>query len=167
MQRWYLIRSKPGAETEAQLHLQRQQYLTYLPRLLQSVRLRRQMRMRVGPLFPRYLFLQLDEGRQCIAPVRSTSGVANVVRFGGRFAIVPDGLIAELRAREDPETGLHSVRATARLTPGMQVRIDVGAFAGLEGVFERAEGADRVVVLLTLLGQERQVQLAAEVVSAA
>src|SRR5579864_1987391 len=107
MRRWYLIHSKVGAEREAQLHLQRQQYQTYLPRLLQRVRRRGQLRMQVAPLFPRYLFLQLDEGRQSLAPVRSTSGVANVVRFGGRFATVRDGIIKELRAREDPETGLH------------------------------------------------------------
>jgi len=167
MRRWYLIHSKVGAEREAQLHLQRQQYQTYLPRLLQRVRRRGQLRMQVAPLFPRYLFLQLDEGRQSLAPVRSTSGVANVVRFGGRFATVRDGIIKELRAREDPETGLHSLCVPARLTPGMAVRIDGGAFTGLEGVFERAEGTDRVVVLLTLLGQERQVHFPAEVVSAA
>jgi transcriptional antiterminator RfaH len=167
MPRWYLIHSKVGAEREAQLHLQRQQYLTYLPRLLQRVRRRGQLRVQVAPLFPRYLFLQLDEGRQSLAPVRSTSGVANVVRFGGRFATVHDGIIKELRAREDPETGLHSLCVPARLTRGMPVRIDGGAFTGLEGVFERAEGADRVVVLLTLLGQERPVHFPAEVVSAA
>jgi len=167
MRRWYLIHSKQGAEREAQVHLQRQQYQTYLPRLLQRVRRRGQPRMHVVPLFPRYLFLQLDEGRQCLAPVRSTSGVANVVRFGGRFATVPDEVIAELRAREDPETGLHNLCSPARLRPGMEVRIDGGAFAGLEGVFERADGADRVVVLLTLLGEERQVRLPADLVSAA
>jgi transcriptional antiterminator RfaH len=166
MRRWYLIHSKLRAEHEAQLHLQRQEYQTYFPRLLQRVRRRGRLRMQVGPLFPRYLFLQLDEGRQSLAPVRSTSGVAGIVRFGGRFATVPDGLIEELRARADPETGLHSLCVPARLTPGMQVRIDGGAFAGLEGVFERAEGADRVVVLLSLLGEERQVHLPAELVSA-
>jgi transcriptional antiterminator RfaH len=166
MRRWYLIHSKLRAEREAQLHLQRQEFQTYFPRVLQRVRRRGQLRMQVGPLFPRYLFLQLDEGRQCLAPVRSTSGVASIVRFGGRFATVPDGLIAELRGREDPETGLHVLCVPERLTRGTQVRIDGGAFAGLEGVFERAEGADRVVVLLTLLGQEREVQLPAEVVSA-
>jgi transcriptional antiterminator RfaH len=166
MRRWYLIHSKLGAEREAQLHLQRQQYQTYLPRLLQRVRRRGQLRMQVAPLFPRYLFLQLDEGRECLAPVRSTSGVADVVRFGGRFATVPDRIIEALRAREDPETGLHSLCLPARLTPGTHVRIEAGAFAGLEGVFGRAEGGERVVVLLTLLGQEREVHLPAEVVSA-
>jgi len=166
MRRWYLIHSKVGAEREAQLHLQRQHYDTYLPRLLQRVRRRGQLRLQVGPLFPRYLFLQLDEGRQSLAPVRSTSGVANIVRFGGRFATVPERIIEALRAREDPQTGLHCLCLPARLTPGAHVRIEGGAFAGLEGVFERAEGADRVVVLLRLLGQERQVQLPSEVVSA-
>ncbi len=167
MRRWYLIHSKPGAEREAQLHLQRQGYQTYLPRLLQSVRRRGQPRLQVVPLFPRYLFLELDEGRQCLTPVRSTSGVANVVRFGARFATVPDAILRELRSREDPDTGLHQLHTAAPLAPGAQVRIDGGAFAGLEGVFERADGAHRVVVLLKLLGQERQVQFPAELVSAA
>jgi len=167
MRRWYLIHSKPGAEREAQLHLQRQQYQTYLPRLAQRVRCQGRFLVRVGALFPRYLFLQLDEGRQCLTPVRSTSGVASVVRFGAQFATVPDGIIDRLRAREDPHTGLHSLCLPERLERGARVRVDGGAFSGLEGVFERAEGTDRVVVLLTLLGQERQVHLPAELVGAA
>jgi transcriptional antiterminator RfaH len=167
MRRWYLIHSKPGAEAEAQLHLQRQQYQTYLPRLVQRLRRRGRVRLQVGPLFPRYLFLRLDEGRQCLTPVRSTCGVASVVRFGAQFATVPDAIVDELRAREDPDSGLHSLCLPGRLERGTQVRIDGGAFSGLEGVFERAEGADRVVVLLTLLGEQRPVHLSAELVSAA
>jgi transcriptional antiterminator RfaH len=167
MRRWYLIHSKPGAEAEAQRHLQRQQYQTYLPRLVQRLRRRGRVRLQVGALFPRYLFLRLEEGRQCLTPVRSTSGVASVVRIGARFATVPDEIIDELRSREDPDTGFHSLCLPERLERGAQVRIDGGAFSGLEGVFERAEGAERVVVLLTLLGEERPVQLPAELVSAA
>jgi len=37
------------------------------------------------------------------------------------------------------------------------VRISTGPFEGLEGVFERQAGADRVVVLLRLLGQNASV----------
>jgi transcriptional antiterminator RfaH len=167
MRRWYLIHTKPAGESKAQLHLQRQDYQTYFPRLLQTVRRNGQSRMQVNPLFPRYLFLYLDEGRQCLTPVRSTLGVANVVRFGTRFATVPDEIIRELRAREDPESGLHSLRIPPAFGPGVRVRIAAGAFAGLEGIFEREDGVNRVVVLLKLLGEDRQVHFPAEFVSAA
>jgi transcriptional antiterminator RfaH len=166
MRRWYLIHTKPAGERGAQLQLQRQNYQTYLPRLIQTVRRRGRPRAQIGPLFPRYLFLNLDEGRQCLAPVRSTPGVANVVRFGACFATVPDEIVRQLREREDPETGLHTLHPPP-LARGTSVRITSGVFAGLEGVFEREEGADRVVVLLSLLGQERQVRFPAELVSAA
>jgi transcriptional antiterminator RfaH len=98
--------------------------------------------------------------------VRSTLGVANVVRFGAHFATVPDEIIRQLREREDPQTGLHTLHPPP-VAPGTAVRITAGVFAGLEAVFEREEGADRVVVLLSLLGQKRQVRFPAELVSAA
>src|SRR5579862_5350548 len=131
MRRWYLIHSKPAAETHAQLQLQRQGYQTYFPRLLQTVRRHGRPRTQINPLFPRYLFLHLDEGRQCLTPVRSTLGVANIVRFGARFATVPDEIVGELRAREDPESGLHKLRPPPALGPGIPVRIAAGPFTGL------------------------------------
>jgi transcriptional antiterminator RfaH len=166
MRRWYLIHTKPAGEREAQRQLQRQDYRTYLPRLLRTVRRRGLPRVQIAPLFPRYLFLNLDEGRQSLAPVHSTFGVASVVRFGARFATVPDAIVRQLREREDPQTGLHSLKPL-RLTPGTPVRVTAGVFAGLEGIFEREEGAERVVVLLGLLGEERQVRFPAALVSAA
>lgn len=166
MRRWYLIHTKPAGEREAQRQLERQDYRTYLPRLIQTVRRRGLSRVRISPLFPRYLFLHLDEGRQSLAPVHSTFGVAGIVRFGVRFATVSDAIVRQLREREDPQTGLHNLKPP-RLRPGSLVRVTEGVFAGLEGVFEREEGAERVVVLLTLLGQERQVRFPAGLVSAA
>ena len=165
MDRWYLIHTKALGERAAQRQLERQDYRTYLPRLIQTVRRRGQPRGQIAALFPRYLFLNLDEGRQSLAPVHSTVGVARVVRFGARFATVPDAIVRQLREREDPLTGLHTLQLP-RLTPGTPVRVTAGVFAGIEGVFEREEGAERVVVLLSLLGQERQVCFPAGLVSA-
>jgi transcriptional antiterminator RfaH len=153
MQRWYLIHTKPLGERLAKMHLERQGFRVYLPRATQAVRSGGQWRDRVVALFPRYLFLQLNEGRQSLAPVRSTTGVTEVVRFGSRYTIVPDGVISDLLARADPSTGLHRLLRPSELTVGMPVQIRHGPFDGLDGVFEREAGDDRVVVLLTLLGQ--------------
>jgi transcriptional antiterminator RfaH len=159
MLRWYLIHTKPFGEADAQSNLTRQGYHVYLPRLLQSVRRREGWRDTVSALFPRYVFLQLCEGEQSLGPVRSTVGVSDIVRFGSRYAIVPEQVIDELGSRTDPDSGLHQLTIRGRLKSGTPVTITMGPLAGLEGVFEREAGEDRVLLLLQLLGQEASVRV--------
>ena len=80
--RWYLIHTKPTREVAAEVNLQRQGYQVYYPRLLRPTLVNGRWIDRVASLFPRYLFLRLAVGRQAMGPVRSTVGVANIVRFG-------------------------------------------------------------------------------------
>ncbi len=162
MLRWYLIHTKPSGEMLALANLQRQGYAVYLPRLLQHVRRGSRRYARVGPLFPRYLFLRLREGQQPLAPVTFTVGVAGIVRFGSRYAVVPDEVIRDLRGRADPASGLHSLLEQGCLTPGAAVRITEGPFDGLEGIFQRQAGAERVIILLSLLGRSAPVCVRAD-----
>jgi transcriptional antiterminator RfaH len=148
MLRWYLIHTKPVREGVAEENLRRQGYEIYLPRMLQ-----------------RYLFLQLSEGHQALSPVRSSVGVAGVVRFGTRYAIVSHQIITQLRLRADPESGLHYLAKHPSLARGATVRITAGPFEGLDGVFEREAGSARVVVLLNLLGQDAAVRIPADAVA--
>jgi transcriptional antiterminator RfaH len=157
MLRWYLIRTKPAGESLAVTNLDRQGYEVYWPRAVQTVRCNSRWRNRIASLFPGYLFLRLNEGKQALNPVNSTVGVFGVVRFGSRYTVVPDQVIRDLRARADPNTGLYRLSHTATLKAGTVVRIKTGPFDGLEGVFERQAGAERVVVLLKLLGHNASV----------
>ncbi|HXO66313.1 MAG TPA: transcription termination/antitermination NusG family protein [Steroidobacteraceae bacterium] len=165
MPQWYLIHTKPLAEATAQENLERQSYLTYLPRLVQIQRRRHRWTESIVPLFPRYLFLHLDAGLQSLRPVHSTVGVCNIVRFGISCAVVRPEVVAELRARADPVTGLHRFKAAAHFARGTRVRITAGPFCGIKGIFERAEGAERVLILLKLLGQETPVEFPTELVA--
>ena len=154
---WYLIHTKPSGETLAGRNLERQGYVAFLPRVVQTVRRAGRWLERVGPLFPRYLYLRLNEGQQALGPVAFTLGVAAIVRFGSRYKVVTDRIVGDLQARAEPETGLHRLSLEPKLAAGMAVRVSSGPFDGLEGVFEREAGADRVVVLLKLLGQSSSV----------
>jgi transcriptional antiterminator RfaH len=167
MLRWYLIHTKPAREGLAEANLQRQGYTVHLPRMLHSARRHGQWRECVVPLFPRYLFLHLSEGRQALGPVRSSLGVTGIVRFGARYAIVPDEIILHLRLRADPESGLHRLANRPLLSHGAAVRITTGPFEGLDGVFEREAGSARVVVLLNLMGQDAPVRVPADFVAPA
>jgi transcriptional antiterminator RfaH len=160
---WYLVHTKPSVEASAEANLVRQGYGVYFPRLLQTVRSERKLRQRIVALFPRYLFLHLDEGRQSLAPVHSTVGVSGLVRFGSRYAPVPDEVVRQLQAQADPASGLHRKR---HLKParGSVVRMATGPFEGLDAVFEREIGSERVIVLLKVLGRETAVRVPREYV---
>lgn len=159
MLRWYLILTKPSGEETAKVNLERQGYRVYFPRLQQRRLFRGRWMERIAPLFPRYLFLQLC-CEQSLAPVRSTLGVADIVRFGFEYAVVAGQVVESLMRRADPDSGLHELKRTL-FEPGAAVRIVAGAFAGLDGIFERESGVDRVVVLLKLLGREAPVRIPA------
>jgi transcriptional antiterminator RfaH len=156
--RWYLIRSKPREESTAHAQLQRQGFNAFFPRVQQSVRIRGRWSERVGPLFPRYLFLHADAARQSLAPVRSTLGVNEIVRFGSEYATVPLEIIRSLMAEANPDTGVHELRGPL-FTAGSNVKIADGPFRGLEGVFECADGEERVSILLEVLGRRTRVSL--------
>jgi len=159
MDHWYLVHTKPSAEATAQRNLLRQGYEVYYPRLVRSAVRAGRRRERISALFPRYLFVRVHEGVQALSPVNSSKGVAAVVRFGSQYAHVPERVVRELRGRADAESGLHRLRAEEELIRGATVRVISGPFEGLEGVFERRTGAERVTVLLTLLGQSARVHI--------
>jgi transcriptional antiterminator RfaH len=63
---------------------------------------RRKTEIYTEPLFPRYIFIDLDsssEGKSW-SPIRSTLGVQQMVRFGNHAAKVDNALTAALRAPE-------------------------------------------------------------------
>ena len=158
MQAWYLIQTKPRQENTARENLARQGYRIYLP--LAPIRGRRRGRSytRIGPMFPRYLFIHLSEGVDDWGPIRSTLGVTSIVRFGQQPARVPDALITSLRERED-EKGIQRLPAKP-LASGDTLRIAEGPLEGYEGLFYAHSSKDRVILLIRILEQYTKVEVA-------
>jgi transcriptional antiterminator RfaH len=150
---WLLAYTKPRSEHVSLQHLERQGYQVLCP-LIRVQKLRRRKWTWVEePLFPRYLFVGATD-EQSWAPVRSTVGLASLVRFGGQVAEVSARLIEGLRdAAEEPR----AVRPLFK--QGQKVRIVAGNYATLEAVFDMAEGEERATVLLNLLGRESRVRV--------
>jgi transcriptional antiterminator RfaH len=162
--RWFLVFTKPSGESVAEAHLERQGYSVYYPRMLRPSLHRGRWVDRIVSLFPRYLFVHVDTARQVLAPVRSTLGVVDIVRFGTEPAAVPDAIVDGLIQRADASSGLHRPSCRPKLERGMRVNVIAGAFEGLEGIFEREAGSERVVVLLELLGRRTPVGVPARYV---
>lgn len=161
---WYLVHARPKQELVAVENLVRQGYAAYLPRLKLPRFRHQKWQESVEPLFPRYLFAGVVPDEQSVHPIRSTRGVASLVRAGEAYVPVPAALIGSLRAREDGE-GLHQLKSES-LQPGDKVHVIAGPFAGLEAVFQARQGADRVRVLLTIIGNTTPATLPAGLVVA-
>jgi transcriptional antiterminator RfaH len=155
---WYLVHTKPRQEKCALENLERQDYQCYLP-ALPSEKLRQGVLMVTDePLFPQYLFFRLSEEHSAPswAPIRSTKVVSRLVSFGVEPARVSDSLVEALRAQEA------SVQTEpARLfKPGERVRLTEAPFAGIEGIYQMADGERRVMVLIELLSRQVAVRVA-------
>jgi transcription elongation factor/antiterminator RfaH len=163
-ERWFLAHTQPKGEQRAELHLGAQGFRTYLPQIQKTVRHARQLRTVQAPLFPRYLFVILDLGRDRWLSVRSTIGVSRLFTTQeGRPVPVPSGIVESLIGRSDGEL----MRLDAGLVAGQQVRILSGPFADLVGTLERLDGAGRVKVLLEMMGTAVPVTLHRSVLSPA
>ena len=155
-ERWFLVHTQPNGERKAELHLGAQGFRAYLPQIQKTIRHARQLRTVRAPLFPRYLFLILDIGRDRWLSVRSTVGVSSLFTCEDRPVPVPQGVVEALIARTD-EANL--TLFDAGLTTGQTVRILSGPFADFVGTLERLDSAGRVRVLLTMMGTEVPVAL--------
>lgn len=148
---WYLVHTKPRQEHCALENLQNQGYTCYLPMLAAEKLQRGKLQLVSSPLFPRYLFIQLDTQLQgkSWAPIRSTKGVSRLVCFGTDPARVHDSLVSSLKEHEtqacqNPEH---------LFTPGEKLHITEGPFQGLEAIYDMPDGESRVMVLIELLSK--------------
>ena len=153
---WLVVHSKARAEELAAENLRRQGYEVFLPQLRQRKRRQNRWQWVTGPLFPRYLFVNVVLGEQDTAVIRSTIGVASLVRFGQALVPIPDAVIDYLRRCEDPETGARTDDDWPHKL-GDVVEILAGPFAGLTGIYQVPRDADRVALLVELLGRQNTV----------
>ena len=155
---WRAVLCRPKQERKAEAHLENQGFEIFLPRMRARRRYRGQWVSRIEPLFPRYLFINLEAFADDWSTIRSTRGVIGLVRFGNEFPTLDDAIIREIQARHD-ESGVIDMSRAMDLQTDDTVEITNGAMAGLRAVFRAKNGEERVVVLLKLLNNEREIEL--------
>jgi transcriptional antiterminator RfaH len=155
--RWYAVQSQPRREQLALLHLGRQHFEAFCPMVSKVRRRARGAQTVHSPFFPGYLFVRLDLGADRWRSINGTIGVIRLVAFssGGCPAPLPRGFVEKLQ--EMSEAG--GLAANDSLSAGDAVRVIGGPFDDLCGVLETSGSAERVTILLTLLGQETRVSL--------
>jgi len=162
---WYVACTHANAETLAAGHLRRQGFDVYLPMYNKLRRHARRREWVKRPLFPRYLFVAINETNQRWRAINSTIGVHNLVSFDGTPTPVISEIIDDLRAHED-ESGLIQITDKPLFRKGEQVKLLAGALREQIGLFDSIDDKMRVTILLDLMGRQLRVRAPVEAVQA-
>ena len=149
MKNWYLIQTKPQQESTAVQNLSNQGFNVFYPKAI--------IKNKTVSLFPRYLFIELDDKTQNWTPIRSTKGVSNFVRFGLSFAKVPNQIINLIKTQQ--QQTIEKMIDICSHHKGDHLEIQTGAFKGQQAIFQNYNSNDRVTVLLKLIGQQQEIKL--------
>jgi len=147
-ERWFLAHTLPKSEWKAELHLGGQGFRTFQPQIRKTIRHARQLKTVRAPLFPRYLFVILDLGRDRWLSVRSTVGVSSLFSSRDGPVPVPMGIVESLIERSEDSL----TRLDTELVKGQHVRVLTGPFVDFVGTLDRLNAAGRVRVLLQMMG---------------
>jgi transcriptional antiterminator RfaH len=150
--RWFVLTTQWRQEKLALENLQRQRFDAYLPMHLKEVRPHGQPARVVSlPLFPRYLFCQVDLGVAGWRSIYSTRGVQGVLPCEAHGSKILARLIADIQARE--------VRGLVELTPAELPcswktgdRVSYGSFR--DAIFCERVDERRCTILVSLLGRD-------------
>jgi transcriptional antiterminator RfaH len=157
---WHLLLTKPREDERAQQHLENQGYEIFRPLIRQFKIKKGKQVATLEPLFPRYIFIRLDKVLSNWSKLRSTRGVAQLVRFADMPTIVPETIINTLK-NQCQEGNILDVTLDEPFVfrPGDNVEITEGSFKGLQAIIAEQKGEDRVILLLNLLGKEQALEI--------
>jgi len=144
---WLALYTQPNKEYTVKEYLESAGMNVYLPELLNKVQ-RRDRRSR-RPFFPNYIFIQ-NPGEDRLHEIRWIPGLRQIVAFGNKVALVPNGLIEEIQGRlktfEMPEK--------EPFKTGERIKIVRGPFEGVDVIFDRRlSDKERVRVFLELINR--------------
>jgi len=154
---WVLIYTKAKEEKKANENLQKQGFKTFLP-LIAPTNKNSEFKSLV-PVFPRYLFAQINFEMDNWISIKSSYGVSHIVMFSEKFTTVPDNVIQLIQDKLD-EDGIYKEEISSmEFKKGDELKIKEGHFAGINAIFLSNKSKDRVMLLLKLLNTTVSVEV--------
>ena len=161
---WYLVQCKPNAAQIAVSNLENQSFNTFLPLHEITKRKGKIFQQQIRPLFPGYVFVQIDPDQGPWRQVNSTRGVTRLVRLGAEPSVVPNEIVQTLIARCDENSVLRQTSKTqsTQFHAGNQAQVVQGPFSGFIATISDIEPNNRINILIELMGQTTKVAINAD-----
>jgi len=167
MQGWAIAISQPGLEAKAKINAERQGFHVWYPRLKTIKRFAGKRWEYIQPLFPRYIFVQVQSAWRSLS---STVGISSVIMSQRNDEPIPallaNNVMEDIKARCDAQ-GFYNIPIPPKFKSGQKVKVVAGPFYGFTGSFHELRGEDRALVLLNLLGAQTRVDVAEQDLMAA
>ena len=150
---WYAIQHKPAQGDRAVQHLQNQDIPCFYPKIeVERIKAGKRTK-KLEPLFPGYLFVNLEQTDPVWSKLRSTRGVIRVVGFTNKPAPIEDEVIHHIKSSMD------KVAESGGITAGEPVELDEGPFKGINAIFQAYDGEERAIVLINFMQKRQMVRV--------
>jgi transcriptional antiterminator RfaH len=148
---WYALQHKPAQGDRAVAHLQNQEVTCFYPKItVEKIRVGKRTK-KLEPLFPGYLFVNLEQTDPMWAKLRSTRGILRVVSFANKPAGIADDVIQHIK------DGLDTVAEQGGIKPGQPVELEEGPFQGISAIFQSYDGEERAIVLVSFMQKQQRI----------
>ena len=150
---WYALQHKPAQGDRALTHLQNQDIACFYPKItVEKIKAGKRTK-KLEPLFPGYLFVNLEQSDPRWAKLRSTRGVLRIVSFANTPAAISDEVIQHVKS------SLDSVAEQGGIKPGQAVQLNEGPFEGINAIFQAYDGEARAIVLINFMQKQQRVKV--------
>lgn len=151
---WYLLQYKPNSMLKATLHLERQGIQVFCPNILQTFRRRKKFITRKSPLFPGYIFININNNLVSWKSINSTYGVNKIVSFGKYPCRVPIEIIQNLKKSCDQNNVIFNF---SNLEIGDDIKFEKGPFTTLIGKILKIDNDKRIWILLEYMNKKTKI----------
>jgi transcriptional antiterminator RfaH len=153
---WYVLTSKSREEQRAHDNLVLQGYDIFLPKIAKIIKKKVVKTIALQPLFPNYLFIQLDKQVANFNAIRSTRGVGIFVRFGLNQATIDHSIINDIKQKTVIGNQSKTLDELLDFCQGDSVELTDGSLKGLKAIYQAKDGLERSILMVKMLGQESQ-----------
>jgi transcription termination/antitermination protein NusG len=147
---WYVLHTRSRFESVVNTGLLKKDKEVFLPKIQVRSRRRDRQKMIQVPLFPGYVFVHTDLNPYSQLDILKTIGVVRFIGNASGPLPVQRESIESLRLMISVE---REVTTGSRLQKGDRVVVINGPFTGVQGIFNRYRGQNRVVVNIDALGR--------------
>ncbi|MEQ5814537.1 transcription/translation regulatory transformer protein RfaH [Marinobacter sp. NFXS11] len=150
---WYALQHKPAQGDRALQHLQNQDIACFYPKISVEKIKGGKRSKKLEPLFPGYLFVNLEPTDPMWSKLRSTRGVLRIVGFANKPAPISNAVIQHIKE------SLDSVAEQGGIKPGQAVELSEGPFEGINAIFQAYDGEERAIVLVNFMQKQQSIRV--------
>jgi transcriptional antiterminator NusG len=154
---WYAVYTKPRHERKVNAHLIQEGMTTFLPEMERWSRRKDRKKKVSYPIFPGYLFINMELNGSSRLKVIKTKGVVRILGNKGIPIAIPENQIEAIQRIVDNNK---EISPYPYMKTGQMVRVISGPLNGVEGIFISDKGKGKLIISVDIL--QRSVSVAIE-----